>query len=80
MVLRLSRALDVRLRHSNELLLAAGYAPVWAETDLAAQALVPIRSARDTMLAQQEPFPAVVVDRRWNLLQGAIPTCDCSRP
>lgn len=70
MVLRLSTALDVPLRHSNELLLAAGYAPVWAETDLGAQILAPIRSALDYMLTQQEPFPAVVVDRRWNLLQA----------
>ena len=70
MVLRLSAALDVPLRQSNELLLAAGYAPVWAETDLGAQALAPIREALDYMLAQQEPFPAVVVDRRWNLLQA----------
>ena len=70
MVLRLSAALDVSLRQSNELLLAAGYAPVWAETDLGAQALAPVRDALDYMLAQQEPFPAVVVDRRWNLIQA----------
>jgi transcriptional regulator with XRE-family HTH domain len=70
MVLRLSTALDVPLRNANELLLAAGYAPVWTETDLGAEALAPIRNALDYMLAQQEPFPAVVVDRRWNLLQA----------
>jgi transcriptional regulator with XRE-family HTH domain len=58
MVLRLSAALDLPLRQSNELLLAAGYS------------LAPIRAALDYMLAQQEPFPAVVVDRRWNLLQA----------
>ncbi len=75
MVLRLSAALDVPLRRSNELLLAAGYAPIWAETDLSAQAMAPVRDALDYILAQQEPFPAVVVDRRWNLLRannGAI--------
>lgn len=70
MVLRLAEALDVPLRRSNELLVAAGYAPVWAETDLGAQALAPIRDALDHILGQQEPFPAVVVDRRWNLLQA----------
>ena len=70
MVLRLSAALDLPLRQSNELLLAAGYAPVWAESDLGETALAPIRAALDYMLAQQEPFPAVVVDRRWNLLQA----------
>jgi transcriptional regulator with XRE-family HTH domain len=70
MVLRLSGALDLPLRQSNELLLAAGYAPVWAETDLGATPLAPIREALEYILAQQEPFPAVVVDRRWNLLQA----------
>lgn len=70
MVLRLSAALDVPLRNSNALLLAAGFAPVWAETDLGAPPLTPIRNALDYMLAQQEPFPAVVVDRHWNLLQA----------
>ncbi len=70
MVLRLSAALDASLRQSNELLLAAGYAPIWAETDLGALALAPVRDALDYMLAQQEPFPAVVVDRRWNLIQA----------
>ena len=70
MVLRLSTALDVPLRQSNDMLLSAGYAPVWAETDLGAQALAPIREALDHMLAQQEPYPAAVVDRRWNLLQA----------
>jgi transcriptional regulator with XRE-family HTH domain len=70
MVHRLSAALDVPLRQSNALLQAAGYAPAWTETDLGAEALAPIRSALDYMLGQQEPFPAVVVDRRWNLLQA----------
>ena len=70
MVLRLSAALDMPLRQANELLLAAGYAPAWSEADLGAAALAPIRSALDYMLSQQEPFPAVVVDRRWNLLQA----------
>jgi transcriptional regulator with XRE-family HTH domain len=70
MVLRLAAALDVPLRNSNELLLAAGFAPVWTQTDLGAEVLAPIRNALDYLLAQQEPFPAVVVDRRWNVLQA----------
>jgi transcriptional regulator with XRE-family HTH domain len=70
MVLRLSSVLEVPLRHSNELLRAAGYASVWTETDLGAPTLAPIRDALDYMLTQHEPFPAVVVDRRWNLIQA----------
>jgi len=70
MVMRLAAALDVPLRQHNALLIAAGFAPVWRQTNLAAPELSQIRSALDYMLAQQEPFPAVAVDRHWNLLQS----------
>jgi transcriptional regulator with XRE-family HTH domain len=70
MVLRLAAALDVPLRQQNALLLAAGFAPSWRESDLAAPELATVNQALDHMLAQQEPFPAVVVDRRWNLLRA----------
>ena len=72
MVLRLTAAMDVPLRNANELLLLAGYAPVWTETAFAALDQTPIRDALDHILAQQEPFPAVVVDRRWNVLQANL--------
>jgi len=68
MVLRLAAALDLPLREQNALLLAAGYAPVWRESALGAPELAVVRRALDLMLAQQEPYPAFVVDRRWNLL------------
>ncbi len=70
MVIRLAIALDVPLRQHNSLLIVAGFAPVWRQTNLAAPELGQIRSALDFMLAQQEPFPAVAVDRHWNLLQS----------
>src|SRR5882757_8846877 len=70
MVQRLSVALGLSLRQSNDLLLAAGFAPIWSETPYGAEALAPVRQALDFMLAQQEPYPAVVVDRRWNLLRA----------
>ena len=70
MVLRLAAALDVPLRQQNALLLAAGYAPVWRESELTAPALAQVNGALDQMLAQQEPFPAFVVDRRWSLLRA----------
>lgn len=75
MVTRLAAALGVPLRQHNTLLLSAGFAPVWRQTDFAAPELAEIRSALDFMMAQQEPFPAFAVDRHWNLLQcnsGAI--------
>ncbi len=70
MVLRLAEALDIPLRQHNALLLAAGFAPAWRETELGAPALAQIANAVDYMLAQQEPFPAVAVDRHWNLLKA----------
>ncbi|MEK7688465.1 MAG: helix-turn-helix domain-containing protein [Pseudomonadota bacterium] len=70
MVIRLATTLDVPLRQHNALLLAAGFAPVWQETDLDAPELAEVRHALDYMLAQQEPFPAVAVDRHWNLLKA----------
>ena len=45
-------------------------APVWRETALAAPELAQVRSGLDYILRQQEPFPAVVVDRCWNLIQA----------
>jgi transcriptional regulator with XRE-family HTH domain len=70
MVLRLAAVLQLPLRQQNELLLLAGFAPVWRESDLAAPELVAVSRALDHMLAQQEPYPAFVVDRRWNLLRA----------
>ena len=70
MVLRLASALDVPLRQHNALLLAAGFAPVWQETRLDAPELAQINEALDYVLAQQEPFPGVAVDRHWNLLKA----------
>lgn len=70
MVERLAVALDIPLRQRNELLLAAGYAPAWHERDLDAPDLAGIADALDYMLAQQEPYPAVVVDRQWTLLKA----------
>ena len=70
MVLRLGAALDLPLRQQNALLHAAGFTPVWRESELGAPALGLVNQALDYMLIQQEPYPAFVVDRRWNLLRA----------
>lgn len=70
MVIRLAMTLDLSLRQQNAMLLAAGFAPVWRESRFDSPELEQVRSAIDYMFAQQEPFPAVVVDRRWNLLKS----------
>ena len=70
MVVQLTSALDVPLRQRNAMLLAAGFAPVYRESNLAAPELTPVRQAIARMLKQQEPYPAVVIDRLWNLLDA----------
>jgi transcriptional regulator with XRE-family HTH domain len=72
MVTRLASTLGVALREHNALLLAAGFAPIWRESDLSAPELLGVRAALDHIMAQQEPFPAVVIDRHWNLLRSNL--------
>lgn len=68
MVLLLASALDVPLRERNQLLLAAGYAPAYHETQLDSPELGPVRAALQAILRQQEPYPAVVMNRSWDIL------------
>lgn len=68
MVVRLAETLAVPLRERNTLLLAAGYAPLYAERALEAAEMEPVRSALDRFLRAHEPYPALVVDRHHNLL------------
>lgn len=70
MVLRLAGALDVPLRERNDLLLAAGYAPVYSVAALDSPQLARVEGALSSMLAQHEPFPAVVLDRSWGVLRA----------
>lgn len=69
MVLVLANALDLPLRERNALLGAAGFAAVYRETALDAAPMQHVRRALDHILGQQEPFPAMVLDRRWNVLR-----------
>ena len=68
MVLRLAEQLEVPLRERNALLLAAGYAPVFAERSLEEPALQAARRTVDLVLKGHEPCPAIAIDRHWNLL------------
>ena len=75
MVMQLAEYLDVPLRDRNALLLAAGYAPAFAQRDLADPEMGPLRDAIARVLRGHEPYPAVVVDRHWGLVAGnaAVP-------
>lgn len=67
MVSLICEALDIPLRDRNALLLAAGFAPGYKESALSAPELAAVGRALTMMLDQQEPFPAVVVDRLYNV-------------
>src|SRR6266545_2828079 len=68
MVLHLAEELDVPLRERNTLLVAAGYAPVYQETALHDAEMSAVRETLEQLLASHEPYPALVLDRRWNLV------------
>src|SRR5262245_1435969 len=65
MVLRLSHQLEIPLRERNDLLVAAGYAPVFQERALGDPALQGARNVVDLILAGHEPYPALAVDRTY---------------
>ena len=68
-VLRLAEALHVPLLGRNALLLAAGFAPRYRQTRLDALEMEAARCAVDLLIKQQEPYPAIVVDRYWNTVR-----------
>jgi transcriptional regulator with XRE-family HTH domain len=68
MLLRLARALDIPIRERNQLLLAAGYAPLYREAGLESEQATQVRAAVGRMLQVHEPYPAVVMDRHWNVV------------
>jgi transcriptional regulator with XRE-family HTH domain len=90
MVLRLAEHLDVPVRERNALLLAAGYAPRYPETPLGDPGLDALREGLDRLLQGYEPYPALVLDARYDvvaanrgiamLLEGVSPDLLTPRP
>jgi transcriptional regulator with XRE-family HTH domain len=68
LLVRLAEHLDVPLRERNTLLVAAGYAPIYAATPLDDPAMQVVKEAVDLVLAGHEPYPALAIDRHWNLV------------
>jgi hypothetical protein len=68
MVVNLAEHLEVPLRERNAMLLAAGYAPLYSQQPLGSEGMEPVRNAIDRFLRAHEPYPAVVVNRRHELL------------
>jgi transcriptional regulator with XRE-family HTH domain len=68
MVLRLAARLEVPLRERNALLMAAGYAPMYRESGLNDPTFAAAKQTVELILKSHEPFPALAIDRRWNLV------------
>lgn len=68
LLLRLAEPLAMPLREQNRLLLAAGYAPVHGERAIDAPDMAAARTAVEAVLTAHAPFPALAVDRHWNLV------------
>ena len=66
---QLANALEMPLRERNALMIAGGYAPEFPEHALSTPALERMRQAIDLIIAHQEPYPAFVIDRHWNVLK-----------
>jgi transcriptional regulator with XRE-family HTH domain len=66
---QLANALEMPLRERNALMIAGGYAPEFPEHALSTPALERMREAIDLIIAHQEPYPAFVIDRHWNVLK-----------
>jgi transcriptional regulator with XRE-family HTH domain len=69
MLLELASALDLPFRSRNNLLVAGGYAPAYSTLTLSDEALRPVREAMTHMLKSHEPHPAILLDRRWNIVE-----------
>ncbi len=67
-LLSLAAVLELPFRDRNAMLAAAGFAPAYRETGLSEPEMEQARRALERILAQQEPYPATVVDRRWNIV------------
>ncbi|MGY6501789.1 MAG: helix-turn-helix domain-containing protein [Acidimicrobiales bacterium] len=74
LIIHLAEHLEVPLRERNRLLLAGGYAPVYRETPLDDPSMAPVRAALDQILAAHSPYPALVVDQRWNVMAANAAT------
>ena len=68
LVLALAEHLDVPLRERNSMLLAAGYAPRYPQTPLDGESMASVRSALAGLIRAHDPYPAVVVDRGWDVV------------
>lgn len=70
MLLNLAGCLDIPLRHRNQMLLAAGFDPVFEERAFLEPAMGQVRRTVESVLAAHDPCPSLAIDRHWTMLAG----------
>lgn len=70
MVLHLTEMLDVPRQERNRFLRAAGFSPIFPKHDPDGSEMAPIRDAIAWTLDRHDPFPAIVIDRHWNVVSS----------
>lgn len=70
MIMRLCEYLDIPLRERNQLLVAAGFAPAYLERGIADPEFSTVLGSIRLLLKGLEPYPALAVDRHWNLIES----------
>ncbi len=78
MVLRLADELDIPLRSRNALLESAGYAPKYRDTGLSQQEMAQVNKTLEFMLTVTEPYPAMIIDRYWNVINANSAARHCA--
>ena len=73
LLLALAQHLDVPMRDRNAMLVAAGHLPRFGETPLDDPSMTAVATALERLLRSQEPYPAIVLDRHWNIMSGNGP-------
>ncbi|MEI6485918.1 MAG: helix-turn-helix transcriptional regulator [Sphingomonadales bacterium] len=71
MVISLAEAMALPLSQRNQLLNAAGFASAWPASPLSSEAIAPFRQILQQMMANHAPFPALLCDRHWNVLEAS---------
>src|SRR5882757_10318964 len=64
----IAQALEIPLRERNALLLAAGYAPLYSDAAWNSDEMKRVTKALEQMIVRHEPYPAIIMDRYWNVL------------
>lgn len=68
MVIQLSESLDIPLRDRNQMLIAGGFAPLYRQRDLSGEDMAAVRRALEITLKHHQPYPALVMDKDWNVV------------